>query len=181
MNLGDIASQIYEEEFEGTSGTPTSGQISGWLSGHVGDVNNLLYTDFAWSGDFYSEEASIFKALYLKDFYKKQAGAASRGIINGGASSSLLSVKEGDSAISFVNRNEVSKGLMSLSKQYSDDLKDLVANYQIYQAYPRQTQGVDAYYLPNSCEPYYPTGYLNQPPFGEEILTIDMNILTDDI
>lgn len=159
MNLGEIASQINQNEFDGAS-SPSVSSISGWLSGNLGGFNTLIYSDFSFSGDFGQEESAILSAYYLRDFYKKESAKAMRGLITGGNSSSLLSVKEGDSTISFVNRSEVSKSLMSLSKQYSDDLNEMVAKYNIYGAFPRQSAGEDCNYPLNSMDvPRTGTGY----------------------
>lgn len=146
MNIGEIATQIYSDEFSGTSGAPTVEYISGWLSGNVGMLNNVIFTDLDPTGNFPYEESSIFKNLYLRDFYKKEAGKAMRGIYAGSASNLILKLKEGDSDIQFVNRNEVSKSLNSLSRQYATDLNDQITAYRLYQAYPRQVVGEDACY-----------------------------------
>lgn len=146
MNISEIAAQIYTDEFFGTSGAPTVEYISSWLSGNVGMLNNVIFTDLETTGDFPYEESSIFKNLYLRDFYKKEAGKALRGIYAGSASNLILKLKEGDSDIQFVNRNEMSKTLTTLSRQYATDLNDQITAYRLYQAYPRQVAGEDACY-----------------------------------
>lgn len=146
MNIGELATQIYTDEFSGTSGAPTVLEISSWLSGNVGSLNTVIFTDLSNTGDFPYEESSIFKTIYLRDFYKKEAGKALRGIYAGAASNLVLRLKEGDSDISFQNRNEVSKSLTSLSNTYSAQLNELVTAYRSYQAYPRQVAGEDGDY-----------------------------------
>lgn len=146
MNIGEIATQIYTDEFEGTSGAPTVEYISSWLSGNVGALNNVIFTDLSATGDFPNEEASIFKNIYLRDFYKKEAGKAMRGIYAGSAQNLIIKVKEGDSEVQFLNRNELSKTLNSLSRQYADDLNAQITAYKLYQAYPRQVAGEDSVY-----------------------------------
>lgn len=159
MNLGEIAAGINQNEFDGAA-SPSVTSISGWLSGNLGGLNSLIYSDFSYTGDFNPEESAIFSAYYLRDFYKKEAGRAMRGLVTGSSSSSLLSVKEGDSTISFVNRSEVSKSLMALSKQYGEDFNEMVAKYNIYNAFPRQSAGEDCGYPLNSMDiPHTGTGY----------------------
>lgn len=154
MNIGDIAAQLYVDEFEGTSGAPTLSAISGWLSGNVGVLNALIYTDLEYDSDYPQEEAVIFKTIYLRDFYSKEAGKALRGIVNGAASNLLLQLREGDSEIRFANRNEISKTLSSVSSTYAQQLSDLVNAYRIYNAFPRQVAGNDATYPENSYETF---------------------------
>lgn len=146
MNISEIAIQVYSDEFCETSGAPSINYISAWLSGNVGMLNNVLFTDLDPTGDFPYEESAIFKNLYLRDFYKKEAGKALRGIYAGAASNLILKLKEGDSDIQFVNRNELSKTLTSLSRQYASDLNEQINAYRLYQAYPRQVAGEDACY-----------------------------------
>ena len=90
------------------------------------------------------EAQNILKELYLKNYYTKEARNALRGIVNSSVSGdNVLSLRDGESAVTFVNRNEVSKVYRGLASDSTENLKRLVAQYNIYQAQPRQLGGID--------------------------------------
>ena len=144
-NIGDLATSIYINEFD-SSGT-TVESISGWLDSNVGQLNNVLYTSFSGvSGDVEGlllEEQSIYKQMYLYHHYTKQTRNTVRGIAND-TNGNILSVRDGDNAITFVNKNEVSKVYKSLAQDARSELQDLVTNYNGYQSSPRQVGGIEA-------------------------------------
>ena len=77
----------------------------------------------------------------------KQTRNTIRGIAND-TNGNILSVRDGDNSISFVNKNEVSKVYRSLAQDVSNDLTYLVAKYNSYQAEPRQVGGIEVSPLP---------------------------------
>lgn len=144
-NIGDLANSIYINEFD-SSGT-TVESISGWLDSNVGQLNNVLYTSFSGvNGDVEGlnlEEQSIYKDMYLYHHYMKQARNTIRGIA-GSSSGNIVSVRDGDNAITFVNKNEVSKVYKSLARDSYDSLQNSIANYNSYKSSPRQVGGIEA-------------------------------------
>ena len=139
--FGAIASDIYSFEFDGDSTVTTVSAISGWLQSNLGKLNTMLYSDFSGDGSNIPVEAqSIHKELYLYNYYSKQARNALRGIINtsGNDGSNILSVKDADSMVTFVNKNEVSKVYRGLATDSKVNIDKLVAQYNIYGAEPRQ-------------------------------------------
>jgi hypothetical protein len=56
----------------------------------------------------------------------------------------VLSLKDGESAVTFINRNEVSKVYRGLANDCMDKVTQMAAQYNIYQAQPRQLGGIDA-------------------------------------
>ena len=146
----ELASGIVVTEFDGDTGIATVSNVSGWLFENLGQLNTYLYTDFTGSqasgtyGEMDIEAQNILKELYLKNYYTKEARNALRGIVNSSVSGdNVLSLRDGESAVTFVNRNEVSKVYRGLASDSTENLKRLVAQYNIYQAQPRQLGGID--------------------------------------
>ena len=149
--LEDLASGIVTTEFDGDTGIATVASVSGWLYENLGQVNSYLYTNF--SGDnatgtygFMDIEAqNVLKELYLSNYYNKEARNALRGITKSSVSGdNVLSLRDGESAVTFINRNEVSKVYRGLANDCMDRVTQMAAQYNIYQAQPRQLGGIDA-------------------------------------
>jgi hypothetical protein len=137
-NLFQIASGIFFYEFDGDTSDTNISAISGWMEANLGELNNLIYTQFSGAdADLNVEQSNIYKHLYLGHFYKKKSRNAIKNIVNGSASN-VLSVRDEDSAVSFVNSNEISKQFRQLSKDNFEELNKLVASYNSYQAAPLQ-------------------------------------------
>ena len=116
-NIGNLASSIFINEFDSTGITIDS--ISGWLDSNIGQLNNVLYTSLSGvNGNVNGlglEEQSIYKEMYLYHYYTKQTRNVIRGIAND-SNGNILSVRDGDNAITFVNKNEVSKVYRTLAQ-----------------------------------------------------------------
>lgn len=137
-NLFQIASGIFFYEFDGDTSDTNISAISGWMEANIGELNNLIYSNFSGSDvDLNPEQANIYKHLYLGHFYKKKSRNAIKNIVNGSASN-VLSVRDEDSAVTFVNSNEISKQFRQLSKDNFEELNKLVTAYNSYQAAPLQ-------------------------------------------
>lgn len=143
--IGNLANSIFVNEFDSAGVSETS--ISGWLDNNLGQLNNVLYTSFSGSnGDisgFGLEEQSIYKEMYLYHYYTKQTRNTIRGIADD-TNGNILSVRDGDNAIAFVNKNEVSKVYKSLAQDSYDAFSALVTNYNSYQSSPRQVGGIES-------------------------------------
>lgn len=149
--ISDLASDIFTDEFDSDTGIATSGSIQAWLENNLGELNNLIYKDFSGTGANLDTEAqSIHKELYLHSYYKKQARNALRGITSSTSDNKILSLKDGESSVTFVNRNEVSKVYRGLANDSKAKLDDLVARYNIYEAKPQQVGGIDGVVLTGS-------------------------------
>jgi len=149
--LESLASGIVTTEFDSDTGIATVASVSGWLYENLGQVNTYLYTNF--SGDDASgtygvmdiEAQNVLKELYLSNYYNKEARNALRGITKSSVSGdNVLSLKDGESAVTFINRNEVSKVYRGLANDSMDKVTRMAAQYNIYQAQPRQLGGIDA-------------------------------------
>ena len=55
----------------------------------------------------------------------------------------VLALKDGESSVTFVNRNEVSKVYRGLAADSMDNVVRMAGQYNIYQAEPRQLGGID--------------------------------------
>ena len=149
--LESLASGIVTTEFDSDTGIATVANVSGWLYENLGRVNTYLYTNF--SGDNATgtyeimdiEAQNVLKELYLSNYYNKEARNALRGITKSSVSGdNVLSLKDGESAVTFINRNEVSKVYRGLANDSMDKVTRMAAQYNIYQAQPRQLGGIDA-------------------------------------
>ena len=154
--LEDLASGIVETEFDGDTGIATVASVSGWLFENLGRLNNYIYTDFSGAtangtyGVIDIEAQSILKELYLYNYYTKQSRNALRGITDSSVSGdNILSLKDGESSVSFINRNEVSKVYRGLATDSMDNIVRMAGQYNIYQAQPRQLGGIDGSGLAN--------------------------------
>ena len=143
-DISGLATDIFEREFDETGVTFNS--ISGWLNDNVGRLNNYLYTSFSGNGATISgmglEEEAIYKEMYLYHYYTKQSRNTLRGIVND-ENGNILSVKDGDNMIAFVNKNEVSKVYKGLAQDSYDNMLRLAQSYNSYQASPRQVGGLE--------------------------------------
>jgi hypothetical protein len=144
-NIGDLANSIYVNEFDSTGVTVDA--ISGWLENNIGQLNNVLYTSFSGENGTVSglnlEEQNIYKQMYLYHYYTKQTRNTIRGIAND-TNGNIISVRDGDNAITFVNKNEVSKVYRSLAQDAYDSLQSSIASYNIYNASPKQVGGIES-------------------------------------
>ena len=144
-DIGDLANSIYVNEFDSTGVTVEA--ISGWLENNIGQLNNVLYTSFSGdNGDVDGlnlEEQNIYKQMYLYHYYTKQTRNTIRGIAND-TNGNIISVRDGDNAITFVNKNEVSKVYRSLAQDAYDGLQSSITSYNIYNASPKQVGGIES-------------------------------------
>jgi hypothetical protein len=148
--LEDLASGIVETEFDNDTGIATVASVSGWLYENLGKLNTYIYTDFAGNnatgayGQIDTEAQNILKELYLNNYYNKEARNALRGIVSSSVSGdNILALKDGESSVTFINRNEVSKVYRGLAADSMDNVVRMAGQYNIYQAQPRQLGGID--------------------------------------
>ena len=149
--LWQLASGILNTEFDNNTGITTTGAISGWLFENLGRLNTHIYSDFSGNeasgsrGTIDIEAQNILKELYLYNYYTKEARNSLRGIVNSNVSGdNILSLKDGESSVTFVNRNEVSKVYRGLASDSMANVERLSAQYNIYEAQPLQLGGIDA-------------------------------------
>lgn len=143
--LADLAEVIFNTEFDSDSSVANIEAITAWLQENLGLLNTLLNTSFQGDDpDLGLEEKSIFKLIYLYNYYSKQARNVLRGIVSTSGGGNILSVADGDNRIQFVNKNEVGKTYRDLAKETKLQLDQLVAKYNIYSSKPLQVGGIEA-------------------------------------
>ncbi len=145
MNIIDLANEVYHNEFDSTGVSPTT--ISGWFANNLGTLNTYIYTSFSGAdgaiSNFGLEEADIYKEMYMYHHYTKQARNTLRGIATD-TNGNILSVRDGDNSITFVNKNEVTKVYKSLANDSYDKMLRMIQSYNSYNASPRQVGGVES-------------------------------------
>ncbi len=171
--IGALAKQLVEFEFDYITGeAAVRGElytISGSLSGRLGEMNVLLNQSFCFTGcdgnpfpRLGKEEGDILQQLYMRDYNTKQAQKIMRGLYDETSESSVVQneaewteLSEGDttirrspgsSASSASNRIALSKDFKALSEGADRKIKELVYNYNMYGAQPRQVAGEDGAY-----------------------------------
>lgn len=171
--IGALAKQLVEFEFDYITGEAAVRSelytISGSLSGRLGEMNVLLNQSFCYTGcdgnpfpRLGKEEGDILQQLYMRDYNTKQAQKIMRGLYDENTAASIAQnetewteLSEGDttirrspasSASSASNRIALSKDFKALSDDADRKIKQLVYNYNMYGAQPRQVAGEDGAY-----------------------------------
>ena len=165
-SVHDLADEIFANEFEYDSGYAQFYYISGWLANNVGLLNTKIYSqysvqnsNFEPTGLFQQEERSIYKQMYLYEFYTKKTRQVLRGV---DSSVDFVTLREGDTMITRTNKNELAKTYRALANDAREEIERLVSSYNIYQAAPVQVAGEDGSPIfTGSGYIYYPYGYGN--------------------
>jgi len=148
--LGVLATKIYDEEIgfhtSGSARTTEIGLIANWLEGHLGELNNLIFTSFSGYNPegFNLEEQSIIRELYLSEYNRKSHRRVLRGIDGSDGSPDFQVIREGDSMIQKSNKNVTAKSYREAYLDSQARVKDLVYAYNLYGAKPSQVYGADA-------------------------------------
>jgi hypothetical protein len=145
--LENLATGIFVHEFDSDTNIASYNSILGWLNENLGLLNTLINTNFEGvDAILLNEEQAIYKQIYLYNYYAKQARNVLRGIMGSGgnAGDNILSVKDGDNAITFTNKNEISKTYKEMAKDAKQTLDMMVAKYNIYASKPIQVAGIEA-------------------------------------
>jgi hypothetical protein len=144
--IESLSLSIFQTEFDGDTGIMPRSYISGWLTENLGYLNTLLNTSHSGSSpDIDLEAQCIYKELYLSHYYRKQSRNALRGVIDTNNGSDILSLRDGDSSVTFTNKNEVAKVYKSMADESQNRLSKLVHQYNIYQSKPLQVGGIEDY------------------------------------
>jgi hypothetical protein len=93
------------------------------------------------------QEAAIYRKIFELDFYTKQARNTLRGIA-GSEGGDWTSLREGDSSITRLNKNEVAKSFNSLANSTREELMKMSQYYLKFNSVPQQVVGDD--YIPGS-------------------------------
>ena len=146
--LSELAETIMSQEFDNDFCDNNLNSIQSWLEENLGQLNILINTNYcSESSDLGIEEQSIYKELYLYHFYTKRARMASRGILGNSTeqgSGDITSISDGESRVTFTNKNEVTKVLRGLANDAKANIDEMIHKYNMYQSEPRQVGGIEA-------------------------------------
>ena len=147
--IGDLASTIYDNEIGYETGSSRASEVSlvsGWLLGHLGELNNYIYTCFSGENptNLGLEEQAIITEMYLSNYNRKAHRTVLRGIDGTTASADWHVIREGDSMIQKSNKNQTAQSYHSAYKSAEERLGRLVYAYNLYGARPSQVAGTDA-------------------------------------
>jgi hypothetical protein len=157
MHLIDLASNLWYSDLLETDDTTVT-KILEWLKNHIGDLNNLIATNYHIIGndtdiELGNDEASIFGMIYLMNYYQRQQK------VNLGASAYDWSeVVEADTRVRRVSRNEIAKNYRLLANDLRDNMNKMVEYYKKFKCIPASihttffTSLVQQIQQPGSCD-----------------------------
>ena len=156
--IGNLASGIYKFDFDENNQFVNPNHISGWLQNNIGELNVLIHTSFSGENPgMADEEQSIYRNIFLRDYYKKLGRQSLMGITNSSSSSGQVvtsdwtELRDGDSLIrrkamlaSPSEKITISRQFSQLSSEADDELQKLLYKYNSTKAGPRQVAGKDS-------------------------------------
>jgi len=147
--ISNLALAIFQTEFDGDTGNIPESYIEAWLNENVGQLNTRINSNFSGTGtDLMSLEAQIiYKEMYMCSYYRKQVRNALRGILHSSNGSDILNLKDTNSAVTFVNKNEVAKVYKTLIDECEKRIDKWSHQYNMYQAEPLQLGGIETTFL----------------------------------
>tara|TARA_Y100001963_G_C6789719_1_gene454812 strand:+ start:2919 stop:3437 length:519 start_codon:yes stop_codon:yes gene_type:complete len=155
MKVVDIADDVYRE-----LGSPTSLSIPAiafYIRGSVGALNSYINTSFGLNSSLEIEEtntdtsgstntseigiaeAAILKKMYMVHFYDSKI----RTNLTALDSDTIVEVTDQGSSVRKINKNEISKTLLSIRNQEYEGLQKLISQYKISKSAPNQVVGDD--------------------------------------
>jgi hypothetical protein len=154
-SFSDFVSGVYLDLGEPIDYTPA--RLSGWFldAANIGKVNNLIgthisgvalldnsqvITGYSLEPNVGAEEYSIYKHVFEYEYYKSLARNVASSALQ---SSDWVSLREGDSSITRINKNELSKNFKSMASSAKEDLELAVKMYLKYHMDPTQVVGDD--------------------------------------
>lgn len=146
-SIGLLASGIFTYDLESNSGIASQFLISGWLQeNYAGIINTNLYKSHTGiNPNLDVGESQILRNFYLSHFYQRQAQKTKISIAGIG-SSNILSIKEADTSISFVNQKELAREFAQDAKEYQMEAYRLIGRYNEERMQPLQVVGLSALY-----------------------------------
>ena len=147
--LGNLATQIYDNEFGYETGALRDTEISlvsGWLLGHLGELNTYIFTCFSGESpeNFGLEEQAIIQEMYITEWYRKGQRNSLRGATSTSSTFDWEVIREGDSYIKKPSAKDKVANYQEAVNSSTKRFKDLVYAYNLYGAKPSQVVGEDA-------------------------------------
>jgi hypothetical protein len=151
MKVVDIADEVFRELGEPT--TLSIPAISFWLRANVGQLNNYIHTEYSISSsdleivfvdtatttEIGEEEKAILKKMYFIHFYDQKL----RTHMTTMDTDTVLSVRDGDSSVTKINRNEIARSISAVKNQEYHELMRMIQAYTGTKAKPSQVAGDD--------------------------------------
>lgn len=151
MKVVDIADEIYREL--GEPSTLSIPAITYWVRSNVGQLNNLIHTEFyvrttdlevvetdnLTDTEIGDNEKAILKKMYFIHYYDQKL----RNHMLTMDTDTVLSVRDGDSGVTKVNRNEIAKSIAAVKNQEYAELQYMIGAYKMTKSSPRQVAGDD--------------------------------------
>lgn len=142
--ISGLATKIFQTEFEGDSEVVPRSYIEAWLESNLGLLNTRINTSYSGiSPELDLESSAIYKEMYMAHYYRKQSRNALKGLVGNSNGSDILSLKDGNSSVTFTNKNEVAKVYKSLSEECESKIDKLAHQYNMYQSEPLQLGGLE--------------------------------------
>jgi hypothetical protein len=142
--LSGLATKIFQTEFDGDTGTVPRSYIEAWLGANLGLLNTRINTSYSGvDAPLDQESQAIYKEMYMSNYYRKQSRNALKGLVGNTNGSDILSLRDGNSSVTFTNKNEVSKVYKSLAQDSEIKIDKLAHQYNMYQSEPLQLGGID--------------------------------------
>lgn len=143
--ISDLATKIFQTEFDGDTGVMYNSYIEAWLNANLGQLNTRINTSYSGSNaELDLESQAIYKEMYMSNYYRKQSNNALRGLVGNSNGSDILNMRDGNSSVTFTNKNEVAKVYKGLAEESDKKLEKLCHNYNMYQSHPLQLGGIEA-------------------------------------
>jgi len=144
--LSGLATAIFQTEFDGETGNVPRSYIEAWLGANLGLLNTRINTCYSGvSAALDQESQAIYKEMYMSNYYRKQSRNALKGLVGNTDGSDILSLRDGNSAVTFTNKNEVSKVYKSLAQESEEKIDKLAHQYNMYQSEPLQLGGIESH------------------------------------
>lgn len=163
-SFSQFINSVYDDLGNPTSYPPS--RLSGWFldNSNAGKLNNLIGTHI--SGVCFQnssgvttgyglfpepspDQYSIYKMIFDCEYFKSEARNAASSAMTIG--NDWTSLREGDSSITKINKNEISKNFRGLAQDCKAELDKAVKMYLKYNAIPDQIAGDDtegvSYYI----------------------------------
>lgn len=113
-----------------------TGQVVDYFKYNVGQLNSLIQSNYTPSGEFVSPEldfagSGFYSQMYMCNYYSKQV------LVNlGAAAYDWSEVKEGDSFVRRVSKNEQAKTFRGLAADCQATLRDQAMQYRVSRTLP---------------------------------------------
>jgi hypothetical protein len=146
--ISNLALKIFQTEFDGDIGIMPQSYIEAWLKENIGQLNTRINTTYSGiESDLDTEAQAIYKEIYMGSYYRKQSRSALRGLIGSTNGADILNLKDGNSSVSFTNKNEVAKVYKSMADDCDKKVDKMAHLYNIYQSEPLQLGGIETTFL----------------------------------